>query len=230
MTRETKNSGMARSALSTLSWDTEKGRPHIEPTSPPKFSFGQHVGGRAVRQPRGHSVGIVGFGAIGKEIGNRLASIGMDVHYTKTSPLSDKETSRLGYPVIFHENLQTMLPKSDLLVLACPLNPQTHYLMNDRTLALLPDGAKIINIGRGALIDTRALISSLKTGRLAGAALDVFEQEPIIDEELCERWDVILTPHIGSSTMETVLGAEAICANNILNVLCGDGKTITRVN
>lgn len=229
LTRAYQHTDMARCVATSSEWDLETGRPILE-KKPSAFSFGQRVGDRDVKQPRGHNVGIVGFGAIGKEIGQRLSAIGMNVHYTKTCPLSDTEVSKLGYPVTFHTNVESMFPMSDLLVLACPLNSKTKHMVNKNTIALLPKGAKIINIGRGALIDTRALINALKSGHLTGVALDVFEKEPVTEEELCNRWDVLLTPHIGSSTMETALGAEEICVNNMINELLGDGKSLTKVN
>lgn len=230
LTRELKSTSLARGVPATGAWDCEAGRPVLNTETPPTFSFGQYVGGRPVRQPRGHTASVIGFGAIGKEIGERLAGIGMKVQYTKPTPLSAKEVSQLTYPVTYFESVQDMLPSTDLLVLACPLTKSTRHLLNSATLALLPREAKVINIGRGPLIDTRALITALKKGYLSGAALDVFEKEPVPEEELCGRWDVILTPHIGSSTIETVLGAEGICIGNMENVLLGDGQNVTRVN
>lgn len=230
LTRELKSTSLARGVPATGAWDCEAGRPVLNTETPPAFSFGQYVGGRAVRQPRGHTASVVGFGAIGKEIGERLAGIGMRVQYTKPTPLTAKEVSQLTYPVRYYETVQEMLPTTDLLVLACPLTKATRHLLNSATLALLPREAKVVNIGRGPLIDTGALISALKKGYLSGAALDVFEKEPVPEEELCGRWDVILTPHIGSSTIETVLGAEGICIANMENVLLGNGQCVTKVN
>lgn len=192
--------------------------------------FGETVSGRAVRQPRGHVVGIVGFGAIGKVIGQRLSSIGMKVHYTKTSVLSKSEKAALGYNATFHESAADLFKVSDLLVLACPLNSATKNLVNEESIKLLPQDARIVNIGRGGLIDTKALVRALRSGRISGAGLDVFEREPIIDDELCDRWDVVLLPHIGSATMETAELSEINCMNNINNIIFGDGKDLTSVN
>lgn len=231
-----------RTALMYPEWDLETGQPKLHQTNKndptydaeadvaPKFSFGEIVSGRFVRQPRGHVAGIIGFGAIGKEIGRRLDSIGMKIHYTKTRPLSEQEVASLGYPVTFHETADSLFPHCDVLVLACPLNAQTRYIVNEKSLALLPQEAKIINIGRGGLIDTKALLHSLKIGHISGAGLDVFEKEPIIDAELCDRWDIIITPHTGSSTVETVEKSEKNCIDNIYNSIFGDGKSLTRVN
>lgn len=242
MTQEHQHTVTCRTAITKADWNTETGRPNMfmtnkndpsykpENDTAPAFAFGDLVSGRAVRQPRGHNVGIVGFGAIGKVIGQRLDAIGMNIHYTKTTPLTKAETESLGYKAIYHETNETLFPLCDLLVLACPLNASTHYMMNETTLAQLPKEARIINIGRGGLIDTKALVKSLKSGHLYGAALDVFEREPIVDSELCGRWDVILTPHIGSATVETVEVSENICIANIQNCILGDGKSLTKVN
>lgn len=231
-----------RTAISTSGWDSETGRPlqHLcnqrlpdydaARDHAPRFSLGAYVGGREVRQPRGHSVGIVGFGAIGREIGARLASIGMKVHYYKRSPLTSEETAALGYEATYHSSLDSALQMSELLVLACPLTSDTLHMLNSRTFALLPDGAKLINIGRGKLIDTSALLDALRAGKVTGAALDVFESEPNVEPELLQRWDVLLTPHIASSTIETLQGAEQICVDNMVNGFYGDGLSVTRVN
>lgn len=242
LTQEHRNTITCRTAVMADNWDTETGKPIMFATnknSPgykseadhgPKFAFGDMISGRAVRQPRGHTVGIVGFGGIGKEIGRRLSAIGMKVLYCKRTKLDPEEEAELGYPATFHGTIDSLFPESDLLVLACPLNAESHYMVNEDTLKLLPQGAKIINIGRGALIDTKALVQSLKSGHIHGAGIDVYEKEPIIDEELIGRWDVILTPHSGSATIETVESSEKNCIDNIFHILQGDEKSLTRVN
>lgn len=242
LAREHQHTITCRTAVTTSEWDLETGKPKMflsnkndseynsEADKAPGFAFGDLMAGRAVRQPRGHSAGIVGFGAIGKEIGRRLDSIGMNVHYTKNTPLSDKEIAALGYEATFHESTDTLFPKCDVLVLACPLNAKTHYMINEKSLAQLPKEAKIINIGRGALIDMKALLAALKSGHISGLGIDVFEKEPIIDKELCDRWDVIVTPHIGASTIEVVERSESHCIDNIYDMIVEGGKKLTRVN
>lgn len=245
LTRAYHHSIDCRTVLTTSSWDNEAGKPKIfedkrngtdyvietDPSViPAKFAFGERVAGRFVRNPKGHSVGILGFGAIGKEIGRKLSVIGMDVHYSKRTPLTDKEEKELGYKVTFHKEIKDLFSKSNLLVLACPLNVSTHHVVNEESIKFLPKEARIINIGRGALIDTKALLAALKSDHLHGVGLDVFEKEPIIDKELCERWDVIVQPHIGSSTIENVELSEKNCADNIYNKIFGDSKSLTRVN
>lgn len=242
--RQTKNTGDCRAILqSGLPWNNEIGRPVLcrvpsdsitddQANIPvkPVYGFGDKVGNRFVRQPRGHVAGIAGLGAIGKEIGARLNSIGMNVCYHNRTRLNPDEEARLGYAATYYKSFEDMLPNIDLLILSLPINDSTKHIVNENTLALLPQGSKIVNIGRGGLIDTRALIQSLKTGEIHGAALDVFEKEPIVEEELCDRWDVILTPHTGSSTQENVLGAEKICIDNLLNFFYKEDKLITIVN
>lgn len=240
--REHGNSNTARASAASHDWDGMSGKPILHQnnkSSPsynpnedhsPGFSLGARVGGREVKQPRGSTVGIVGFGAIGKEIGHRLSMIGMKVHYTKRTPLTTKETLSMQYPTTFHDNLESLLEVSDLVVLACPLTEENYHMINKKTIEKLPNGAKIINIGRGGLVDTEALIHGLNSGKLHGAALDVFETEPLIHSELRDRWDVILTPHIGSSTIDISNGAERTCVDNLINCLYGNGKSTTRVN
>ncbi|KAF5100014.1 hypothetical protein DV451_002721 [Geotrichum candidum] len=234
-----------RRMLTTSSWDLEAGKPKIfddkrneadysletnSSITPAKFAFGELVAGRFVKTPKGHSVGILGFGAIGKEIGRKLNAIGMNVHYSKRTALTGEEEKELGYPATFHKEIKDLFENSQLLVLACPLNAGTHYVVNEESLKFLPKEARIINIGRGALIDTQAMLAALKSGHLHGVGLDVFEKEPIVEEELCKRWDVIIEPHIGSSTLENVELSEKNCADNIYNMILGDGKSLTRVN
>lgn len=240
--RRNGNTNSTRTAIATPAWDSVTGRPllynSIKASSDydtvkdraPKFSLGAFVGGREVRQPRGHNVGIIGFGAIGREIGERLAAIGMHVHYYKRNPLNPTETVDLGYSTTYHSTFESVLQVSELLVLACPLTSETLHMLNARTFALLPEGAKLINIGRGKLIDTKALLDALRSGKVTGAALDVFENEPNVEPELLDRWDVLLTPHIASSTVETLQGAEQICLDNMVNEFYHDSHLTTRVN
>ncbi|KAF5099381.1 hypothetical protein D0Z00_001660 [Geotrichum galactomycetum] len=245
MARAYQHSIDSRTMLTTSGWDLEAGKPKIfddkrngadfaletdSSIMPAKFAFGELVAGRFVRNPKGHSVGILGFGAIGKEIGRKLNAIGMNVHYSKRTPLTDEEEKVLGYPATYHKEIKDLFSNSQLLVLACPLNAGTHYVVNEESLKFLPKEARIINIGRGALIDTKAMLAALKSGHLHGVGLDVYEKEPIIEEELCTRWDVVLEPHIGSSTLENVELSEKNCVNNIYNMILGDGKSVTRVN
>lgn len=224
-----------------LPWNQETGRPVFfsELTeaqkrqfidNKPPFNFGECVGDRFVRSPRGHTVGIAGFGSIGKEIGARLHALGMHIHYTKRDKLTETQLSQLGYPTTHHASLDSMLPICDLLVLALPLTQQTTHIIDKSALSKLPDGARIINIGRGKLIDEHALLDALRAGKLANVGLDVFENEPLVLKDLQTRWDTVLTPHVGSSTYEIAVAAENTCTENLSQFFYGDKLGITAVN
>lgn len=206
-------------------WDASAGRPlladlkyrddskhHILEVS---ASFGDRVGDRPVEEPRGHTVAVLGFGPIGRAIGARLSAIGMHVCYYSRNPAPASVTEKLGYHAKHYSRLADILPRAQLVVAALPLTPQTRHLLNDDTLALLPQGARVINVGRGATVDSAALLRALRSGRIHGAGLDVIEGEPQIEPGLLDRWDVIITPHIGSSTRQNAIQAQGVCMTNI---------------
>ncbi|ODQ67779.1 hypothetical protein NADFUDRAFT_80943 [Nadsonia fulvescens var. elongata DSM 6958] len=234
--RELGNSFNARSSTGSNSW--KNGAPTALESS--QFNFGERVGGRIVLSPRGKRVGIAGLGAIGKAIAKRLDTIGMsEINYMRgrSGALSEAEikTSFLdassGYynelilpKLKYRESFKELCENSDLLILALPATPETKGILNKESIKYLPPGAKVVNIGRGALIDTRALVDALDSGHISSAGLDVFENEPDVEDYLVNRLDVTLTPHIGSSTMETLLDSMAHCFNNIEDVVLRGGK------
>lgn len=110
---------------------------------------------------------------------------------------------------------------SDVLSLHAPATPATFHLLNARRLALLPAHALVINTARGNLINEAALVAALATGRLAGAGLDVFEEEPSIHPGLLTLPNVVLAPHLGSATVDTRVAMAALCTHAILEVLSG---------
>lgn len=186
------------------------------------YHFGHVVGGRACLSPRNHNVVIVGFGKIGQTIGARLHAIGMKVHYVKRSRLGDIEERALGFPVQYHRTLNDTVLFADLVVIACPATPETHHLVNKRILDSFANPVRIINIGRGPVIDEQALVDSLKSGNVVFAGLDVFEDEPKVHAELFGRQDVVLTPHVGASTVENFDHTAVEALRNIDRVLSGD--------
>lgn len=140
----------------------------------------------------GQTAVIVGWGPIGQVIGKVLHALELEVVVVRRNqtPLSE------GYPVVPVAQLETVLPDADWLILACPLTPQTHNLINHQMLSALKEGACVVNISRGEVIDEPALIQALKSGRVCGAYLDVFAQEPLpTDSELWDMPNVIATPH-----------------------------------
>jgi lactate dehydrogenase-like 2-hydroxyacid dehydrogenase len=153
----------------------------------------------------GRRFGIVGLGHIGSAIADRLRPFG-PVHYTGPN--------RKDVDLPFHESLAGLAQAVDVLILASSANAATRHIVNaDILKALGPDGY-LINIARGSLVDEVALIAALADGVIAGAALDVFEEEPQVPEALRTSDRVMLTPHIASATVETRLAmADLVLAN-----------------
>jgi D-2-hydroxyacid dehydrogenase (NADP+) len=151
---------------------------------------------RAPNLPRdlsGQTAVVIGLGHIGKEIARLARALGVKVIGVRRSPRKDDDPVDELYPP---DQLATLLPRADWLVLACPLSEETRRLIDARMLGLLPSGARLINIARGEVVDEAALTNALRSGRLAGAYLDVFEQEPLpADSPLWDMPNVIATPH-----------------------------------
>jgi len=152
----------------------------------------------------------------------------MKINYVKRSKLLPHQELSLGYPVTYHEKV-TDVKNLDLIVIACPATPETHHLINSNVINSISNPFRIINIGRGTVIDEEALIKGLKSGKVLFAGLDVYENEPSINPELINREDVILTPHIGASTVENFDYTAIKALENITKVLEG-GDCEDRVN
>ncbi|WP_274655319.1 D-2-hydroxyacid dehydrogenase [Paenibacillus humicola] len=151
------------------------------------------------RELRGSTVGVIGLGAVGQEVARLSKSIGLKVIGVKRNANADPASLHVDelYPP---GELHSVLPRCDFLVLICPHTPETEGMIGERELALLPAGAVLINIARGAVVDEKALIASLRTGRLGGAALDVARTEPLPpDNPLWEMEHVLITPHSAST-------------------------------
>ncbi|CAH2351040.1 putative 2-hydroxyacid dehydrogenase [[Candida] railenensis] len=219
---------VTRNLLENSTFDSKFGKPVLRDTKA-GYAFGEQCSGRQVLSPEGHSVLIVGFGNIGQTIGRRLSGIGMHVHYTKRSKLSDEQESNLGYKVTYHSSILEAKDIVDLVVIACPATPETKHLINKDVIDAISKPFRIVNIGRGSVIDEQALVNGLESGKILFAGLDVFEGEPKCHESLLTRKDVILTPHIGASTKENFDHTAVVALKNIENVLKG-GEGLTRVN
>ncbi|CUM63789.1 uncharacterized protein PRCAT00001373001 [Priceomyces carsonii] len=197
---------------------------------PSGYSFGEKKGGRFALSPKGHNALIVGFGSIGQKIGQRLSQIGMNIHYVKRSKLSEKEENKLGYEIVYHKSIIDAKKIADLIVIACPGTPETKHLINRSLIDSMSKPFRIINIGRGSIVDEKALVEGLKTGKILFAGLDVFEDEPKVNPELFNRDDVILTPHIGASTVENFDFTAIYAMKNIENILLHQQNGLSRVN
>ena len=139
------------------------------------------------------TVGIVGFGRIGKRVATLLSAFGASVI------ISDAQVEQSDYPNV---ELDELCIKSDILSLHLPYSEATHHIINEKHLNLMKKGSYILNISRGGLVDEEALLTALKSGHLAGAALDCFEQEPY-EGELSKLETVQITAHMGSYARET---------------------------
>jgi len=164
------------------------------------------------------TLGIVGMGRIGRAVARRGLGFSMSILYTNPQRLPPASARTLNAKFA---SLEEVLRQADFLSLHLPYTPQTHHLLNAETLALMKPGAYLINTARGSIVDEAALVAALKAGRLAGAALDVFEDEPRIDPALLEMEQVVLAPHIGSATREARARMATTAAGNILAHLRG---------
>jgi len=169
---------------------------------------------RGCRDLGDRRVGIVGFGDIGRRCAGLFAAFGCEVSYTARRPRADAAARYL--------ELDDLLAVSDVLVLAVPLTPVTLGLIGARELARLPEDAIVVNVARGSVVDESALTVALRSGRLGGAALDVFDDEPLAPDSDLSRIDrVLLSPHVagGSATARTRI--YAMTARNVSRVCTG---------
>lgn len=143
----------------------------------------------------GKCVGIAGMGRIGQDLAKRLEPFKVEIAYTGPSK---KEL-----PYNYYPDIKGLAQASDVLILACPASPETDKMINTEVLASLGAQGYLINIARGSVVDEGALIVALQQKKIAGAALDVFENEPNPNSEFLSLDNVLLTPHIGSATAET---------------------------
>ena len=167
----------------------------------------------------GKTLGIIGMGRIGRAVARRAQGFGLSILYTSRQPLPPEAEHALNARFA---PLEEVLQQADFLSLHVPYTPQTHHLLNAETLGLMKPSAYLINTARGAIVDEAALVTALQTGRLLGAALDVFEDEPHIHPALLQMEQVVLAPHIGSATRETRARMATTAASNILADLRGE--------
>jgi lactate dehydrogenase-like 2-hydroxyacid dehydrogenase len=169
---------------------------------------------------RGKQLGIVGYGGIGRAVAARGRAFGMRVAYTSRTPKDDADAEPMP--------LDRLLATSDVLSLHCPLTPETRHLIDQPALARMKRSAYLINTSRGPVVDEKALAWALRTHLIAGAALDVFEQEPKVEPELLTLENVMLVPHLGSGTVETRTAMADLAVRNVAAVL-GGGEPLTPV-
>ncbi len=167
-------------------------------------------------------IGLIGLGRIGQEVARRARAFGMQVHGFGNYWPDDFATE---FQITRHLSLDSLFGSVDIISPHTNLNAQTLHCINAERLNRLPDGAWIINTGRGELIDQAAILAALDSGKLAGYAADVLDQEPPpADHPLLHHPKVIITPHVGSRTFESVPRQALKSLTNLINALHGNGE------
>ena len=162
-------------------------------------------------------LGIVGFGRIGREVAKRANA--MDMKCVAYDPFITKErAAQLGVEMM---SMEELFKVADVITVHTPLIKETTHVINAKSIATMKDGVRIINCARGGIIDEKALFDAVKSGRVAGAALDVFEEEPPTESPLLDLERVIVTPHLGASTVEAQQNVAISVAKQCIEVLNG---------
>lgn len=167
----------------------------------------------------GKILGIIGFGNIGQAVARRAIGFNMKVYYYQRHKVAPEIEKSLHATYL---SLEEVLTKSDFISLHVPLTKETYHLIDNKRLSLIKKTAYLINTARGPVIDEKALCQKLKNNEIAGAALDVYENEPIICEDLFKLNNVILTPHIGSASYETRSKMSLMVAKDVIQSLNGE--------
>ena len=152
----------------------------------------------------GKRLGIIGMGRIGTAVARRAKAFGLSIHYHNRHRVSTATEEAL--EATYWDSLDQMLARVDIVSINCPSTPATYHLMSARRLALMQPSSYIVNTARGGVIDETALIKCIREGRIAGAGLDVFENEPVVNPKLLKLANenkVVLLPHMSSATIES---------------------------
>ncbi len=164
---------------------------------------------------RGKTLGVIGMGRIGSQVVEKAVAFGM--HVIAYDPyVPEKAAKKMSTEL---SSLDELVKNSDFITVHVPLTDKTRGIIGEDEIAKVKDGVYIINCARGGIVDERALVEGLRSGRVAGAALDVFESEPPFDSPLMEMENIILTPHLGASTEEAQRNASTMAAEGVLDVL-----------
>jgi len=166
----------------------------------------------------GKTLGLIGSGYIAQHVARIANCLGMQV-LVYSPHCTDEKASKMGAT---RKDIDDLLKQSDFISLHIPHTQDSHYLLNEKTISIMKDGSYLVNVARGGVVDENALYNALKSGKLAGAAVDVFEQEPTSKEnKLLSLDNVILSPHIGANTKEAQIQAGTVCADQMNKVLSG---------
>jgi glyoxylate reductase len=165
------------------------------------------------------TLGILGMGQIGIATALRAKSFGMKIIYTRRNRLDEKIEKELSAQYV---SLDELLQQSDIVSLHCPYSTETHHLISDAQLSKMKKTSYLINTARGPIVNEEALANALINKTIAGAGLDVYENEPKVNEKLLKLDNVVLLPHLGSATVETRTAMATTAANNALEILSGN--------
>lgn len=166
----------------------------------------------------GKTLGIIGLGRVGSEVAKRAQGLGMKVIAHDPS-ISPERANRLKVDLL---SMEEVLKTSDFITIHAPLSPETYHLIGPKQLEMMKQGVMVINCARGGIIDETALFKAIKEGKVKGAALDVYEQEPPFESPLLELDEVISTPHLGASTQEAQIHVAVDIARQMLSALRGE--------
>lgn len=164
----------------------------------------------------GSTLGIIGMGRIGRAIARRAQGFNMRVLYHNRHPITETTTLHATWV-----EKNTLLAEADHLILVVPYSAQTHHLIGAKELAQMKSSAVLVNIARGGVVDDKALAHALKSGQIAAAGLDVYENEPDLNPDLLELPNAVLTPHIGSASKATRLGMVNLAVQNLFDWQAG---------
>jgi glyoxylate reductase len=167
---------------------------------------------------QGRRLGVVGMGAIGQALARRARAFGMTVVYTNRGAIAPEVEAELGAEQV---ELDELLTTSDVVTINCPYSSETHHLIGGEQFELMRDSAFLVNTARGPIVDEDALVQALRSGAIAGAGLDVYENEPTLAAGLTELDNAVLLPHLGSATVETRAAMAVLAARNTVAVLGG---------
>ncbi len=170
----------------------------------------------------GKTLGILGLGRIGSQVAKFGKMLGMKIIYHNRHQTENDIDAK-------YVDLDTLLKESNFLSLNAPLTEETRHIIDAAALSKMKDTAFLINVARGGLVDQAALVDALKSDEIAGAGLDVFENENEVDEELAGLDNVIMTPHVGSATHMARYNLSKEASKNIISYLI-DGQALNQVN
>jgi glyoxylate reductase len=164
------------------------------------------------------TLGLIGAGRIGKLVANRASGFEMKVIYYDVYRMSAEEEATYN---VTYMPIDDVLKQADFISIHTPYMPSTHHLISERELSLMKPSAILINTARGPIVDEKALVKALQSGKIAGAGLDVFENEPAVEPELMTMENVVITPHIASASLKTRTLMATMASDNIVTHFSG---------